>query len=192
MTKVVKSPCFFSSGELLCQFLSQRSSLLAQLWSPCCPIMFLSVVGLYLSTQSRHCSLLPLRLPCVSLTSRPLGHALASFTAFIGLFFRGVNLLFFVSDSLIGLIFLFPWSFLGGVRSNLDFSFFICRGNQKGLMKHRRLLSCRTLPRGKLTQLSDLLHLGCCHNGPSVSAVTTFQTSQALTPRKPTEPSFLK
>lgn len=157
MTKVVKSPCFFSSGELLCQFLSQRSNLLAQLWSPCCPIMFLSEAGLYLSTQSRHSSLLLLRLPCVSLTSRPLGHVLASFfTAFIGLFFRRVSLHFLDSDSfLAGLIFLFPWSFFWGVRSNLDFSFFICRGNQKGLMKHRRFLSCHTLPRGKLTQPSD-------------------------------------
>ncbi len=37
----------------LCQFCNQRRSLLAQLWSPCCPIRFFRLRGRYLSTHNR-------------------------------------------------------------------------------------------------------------------------------------------
>lgn len=143
MNEAVKSPCFLSSDGLLCQFWSQRRSLLAQLWSPCCPIMVLSEVGLYLSTQSKFSTLFSLlssakflaRLsPFVSSAtcsskSRHLQIALVSFCIdFVELSLLGVTLLFLDPDSfLVGLIFLFPWSFFLGVLSNLDFSFFILK-----------------------------------------------------------------
>lgn len=162
MNEATKSPHFLSSDGLLCQCWSQRKSLLAQLWSPCCPIMVLSEVGLYLSTQSKFSTLFSLPSsvkflaqlsPFVSsascsLKSRPLQITFVSFFMdFVELFLLGVNLLFLDSDSfLVGLIFLFPWSFFWGVLSNLDFSFFILeigkvRG-KKNLMNDTEFLSC--------------------------------------------------
>ena len=143
MNEAVNSPCFLPSDGLLCQFWSQRRSLLAQLWSPCCPIMVLSEAGLYLSTQSKLSTLLsllssakflarpsPFVSPAAcSLKSRPLWDTRASFFSdFIELSLWGVSLHFLDCDSfLVGLLFLFPWSFFLGVLSNLDFSFFILK-----------------------------------------------------------------
>lgn len=130
----------------MCQFRSHRRSLLAQLCSPCCPMIALRDVGLYLSTHSN----LSVPFSLLSETKFPLGSVTSFFstacclksvsfrTAAVSFLtdlkvtpFSGVEFLFLISASLLrGLKLFLLASVFCGVFLCLD-SVFFALGKQK-------------------------------------------------------------